>query len=200
MKITRSKGSLLTYDRGGIASCIRFKYVPKLAIGGLEFFGQSQKLAIWSTVEPGLGIMAGSLATLRPMFRSFLRRLGALSYPHYEGYDTDKTNSFGASGPNRSHSNVEDDAILFANPAYLKGNSIDAGFRIAKEPWRPGTRFARTPTSTPTKGYDESIEMHARMVEQASMVEEVANVYDTSRVVFNRPSVPDTAYTRQYYA
>lgn len=28
-------------------------------------------LAIWSTIEPGVGITAASLATLRPLFRSF---------------------------------------------------------------------------------------------------------------------------------
>lgn len=171
--------------------------MPKLATGGLRFFAEVQLLAIWSTVEQGLGITAGCLATLRPLFRSFLR--SAFSYAQHDGYDTDKTNSLGTTGPNRSHSNVEEDAILFANPAYLKGSTIDAGYRIPKEPWRPGGRFARTPTSTPTNGFDEGIEMHVRMVEHARMVAEAANVYDTSRLVSDRPTAPDAAYTRQYY-
>lgn len=158
-------------------------------------------LAIWSTVEPSLGIMAGCLATLRPLFRTFLQT--AFSYGQHEEYGTDKTNSLGTSGTNRSHSNVGDDAILFSNPAYLKGNSTDAGRRIPKEPWRPGGK--RTPTPTPTDGLNEGIEMHAkiaepaRMVEHAKMVEETANVNDTSWVVSNRPTAPDAAYTRQYY-
>lgn len=167
--------------------------MPKLAASGLSFFAEAHYLAIWSTVEPGLGIVAGCLATLRPLFRSVLRT--AFSYAQHEGsaYGTDKTNSIGTTVPNLSHSNVEDDTILFANSRYLKGNSIDAGYRIPKEPWRPGGRFARTPTSTPTNGLDEGIELHSRMVEEA------ANIYNTSRVVSNRPTAPDAAYTRQYY-
>jgi hypothetical protein len=152
----------------------------------------AQTIAIWSTIEPGLGIMAGCLATLRPLFRSFLR--SALTYAQHgrSVYGTDKTASNGTVGRNRSHSNVEDDAVLFSNPNYLKGNSIDAGYRIPKEPWRPGGRWAISPMPA-ANGADESIEMHARMVEEA------AHVYDTSRVVSNRPTAPDAAYTRQYY-
>jgi hypothetical protein len=60
----------------------------------------SSKLGIWSTLECGLGIAAGSLATLRPLFRRFLstarntltttrqrisRRYSRVSYPAEKG-------------------------------------------------------------------------------------------------------------------
>lgn len=91
--------------------------------------------------------------------------------------------------------------MLFANPAYLKGSSIGVGHHIPKEPWRPGGKLGRTPTSTPTptRGLNEETEMHARRVEHKRMVEEVANVYDTSRMVSNRPTAPDAADPRRYY-
>ncbi|TLD37179.1 hypothetical protein E2P81_ATG03991 [Venturia nashicola] len=182
---------------GGIASCIRFKYIPKLATGGLQFFAEAQLLAIWSIVEPGLGIMAGCIATLRPLFRTFLRR--AMSNAQHEEYVTDETVSLGTIEPNRSHINIEEDAMLFANPTYLKGSNIDAGHCTPKEPWRPGGKYVRTPTPTPTNGFYEAIEMRARPVEHATNVEEAANVYDTSRMASNRPTAPHAACTRQYY-
>lgn len=51
-----------------IASLIRLAYIP-----GIEarpnFLEHSVSIACWSIVEPGLGIVAASLATLRPLFR-----------------------------------------------------------------------------------------------------------------------------------
>jgi hypothetical protein len=52
---------------------VRMAYIKGLASTSLSFFVEATNTAIWSTVEPGLGIIAGSLATLRPLFRSFLR-------------------------------------------------------------------------------------------------------------------------------
>jgi len=54
---------------GSIASLIRFKYIPALVEGIIIFFSRSVGVANWSCVEIGLGIIAGCLATLRPLFR-----------------------------------------------------------------------------------------------------------------------------------
>jgi len=57
---------------GSIASIIRLRF-----IGGLvqkDFLFAATDVAIWSTVEPGMGITAASLATLRPLFRNFLAK------------------------------------------------------------------------------------------------------------------------------
>ena len=43
--------------------------------------GDTLDIAIWSTVELGLAITAGSLATLRPLFTSVLYKLGLLTQP-----------------------------------------------------------------------------------------------------------------------
>jgi hypothetical protein len=134
--------------------------------------------------------MAGCLATLRPLFRSFLRTALTYTQNRRSAYATDKSNA--TVGRNRSHSNVEDDAVLFSNPNYLKGNSIDTGYRIPKEPWKPGGRWARTQLQA-ASGINEGFEMDARMIEEAR------HVYDTSRIVSNRPTAPDAAYQRQYY-
>ena len=53
---------------GSICSCVRFKYLDGLGISP-EFFWNAANISIWSTIELGAGIVAGSLATLRPLFK-----------------------------------------------------------------------------------------------------------------------------------
>jgi hypothetical protein len=54
---------------GSIASLVRFKYIPALVESTAAVFPHSVGIADWSCVEIGLGIIAGCLATLRPLFR-----------------------------------------------------------------------------------------------------------------------------------
>jgi hypothetical protein len=67
---------------GSIVSLIRFAYVEGLQ-PGKHFFQQSAKFALYSTIEPGLGIAAVSFATLRPLFKKCLE--GAKSVSHSQG-------------------------------------------------------------------------------------------------------------------
>lgn len=63
-------GSLMAFASiGGIAALIRFKYVPGLAVPQGKFFSTVTDIAIWSCVEPGIGIAAGSFICLRPLFK-----------------------------------------------------------------------------------------------------------------------------------
>ena len=57
------------------ATIIRLPYVYELTHTE-DFLYASIHVALWSSVEPGLGLVALSLATLRPLFRSCLIRLG----------------------------------------------------------------------------------------------------------------------------
>ncbi|KUJ22539.1 uncharacterized protein LY89DRAFT_302918 [Mollisia scopiformis] len=54
----------------GIAAMIRIPFIKTLALTD-DFLFATTDVAIWSTVEPGLGLMAVGGATLRPLFRSF---------------------------------------------------------------------------------------------------------------------------------
>jgi hypothetical protein len=51
-----------------IASLIRLAYIPGIQASP-TFLQNSSSIACWSIVEPGLGIIAASLAALRPLFR-----------------------------------------------------------------------------------------------------------------------------------
>lgn len=54
------------------ATIVRIPYVHDLA-NKADFLYATTDVAIWSTSETGIGIVASSLATLRPLFRTFLR-------------------------------------------------------------------------------------------------------------------------------
>jgi hypothetical protein len=58
---------------GSIATLIRVKAIHQIA-SSKDFLYETFDLAIWSTVEIGIAIMAASIATYRPLFRSFLSR------------------------------------------------------------------------------------------------------------------------------
>ncbi|KAF2008983.1 hypothetical protein BU24DRAFT_402303 [Aaosphaeria arxii CBS 175.79] len=54
---------------GCICSMIRFQYVDGLT-QIQDYFWNAANIAIWSTIEPGAGIIAGCLATLRPLLKT----------------------------------------------------------------------------------------------------------------------------------
>lgn len=57
---------------GSTATIVRIPYIKQLAQD--DFLYSTTDVAIWSTVEPGIGITAAAMATLRPLFRTFLSR------------------------------------------------------------------------------------------------------------------------------
>ena len=54
---------------GGVAALVRFKWIPGIAEPQETFFTSVTDIAIWSCVEPGIGIAAGSFICLRPLFK-----------------------------------------------------------------------------------------------------------------------------------
>ncbi|KAF2277266.1 uncharacterized protein EI97DRAFT_314786 [Westerdykella ornata] len=56
---------------GSVCSMVRFQYVDGLTQVD-DFFWNAANIAIWSTIEPGVGIIAGCLATLRPLLKRFV--------------------------------------------------------------------------------------------------------------------------------
>ncbi|KAH7324270.1 hypothetical protein B0I35DRAFT_349064 [Stachybotrys elegans] len=65
----------------------RFPYLPKFRED--NFLWNTLDIAIWSTVEQGLAITAGSLATLRPLLKIF---------GHYFGWSTNKPTGMSGRG------------------------------------------------------------------------------------------------------
>jgi hypothetical protein len=69
-------GGILAFAAiGSTGTIVRMFYIRTL-MDGPDFLYATTDVAIWSTVEPGIGITAGSVACLRPLFRIWLWRLG----------------------------------------------------------------------------------------------------------------------------
>ncbi|CAG8974952.1 hypothetical protein HYALB_00007629 [Hymenoscyphus albidus] len=63
-------GVLAIGSIASLATCARIPYAKQL-ISNPDYLYNFTDLAIWSTVEIGLGLSASSLATLKPLFRKF---------------------------------------------------------------------------------------------------------------------------------
>ncbi|KAK1516935.1 uncharacterized protein CCOS01_12484 [Colletotrichum costaricense] len=63
---------------GSTATIVRAFYIPTL-LDGEDFLYGTSNFAIWSTVEPGIGIVAASIATLRPLYQMMLAKMGRSS-------------------------------------------------------------------------------------------------------------------------
>ncbi|KAG7071444.1 integral membrane protein [Colletotrichum scovillei] len=63
---------------GSTATIVRAFYIPTL-LDGEDFLYETSNFAIWSTVEPGIGIIAASIATLRPLYQMVLTKMGRSS-------------------------------------------------------------------------------------------------------------------------
>ncbi|KAI9686309.1 MAG: hypothetical protein M1820_010652 [Bogoriella megaspora] len=83
---------------GSTATIVRIPYTKGLANED-DFLWATSEIALWSTVEPGVGIAAGCLATLRPLIQRFLHRTGLST-----GGSTLKLG--GSPGPNNLHGYV----------------------------------------------------------------------------------------------
>jgi hypothetical protein len=79
---------------GSAAVIVRIPYIRQLA-STEDYLYRTSDLAIWSVIEPGIGITAGSIATLRPLFRigtNAVRK--ARGVPTVEGSWTKKTRTY----------------------------------------------------------------------------------------------------------
>ncbi|KAF2110656.1 hypothetical protein BDV96DRAFT_615180 [Lophiotrema nucula] len=65
---------------GSTGTVVRMKYIHTLT-NGPDFLWATTDVAIWSTVEPGIGITATSMATLRPLLQTCLWRMGPPAAP-----------------------------------------------------------------------------------------------------------------------
>ncbi|GCB26991.1 hypothetical protein AAWM_09876 [Aspergillus awamori] len=98
-----------------VAVVIRLPYLKHYA--DADFLYSTYQIAIWSVMETGLAIIAGSLITLRPLFRWFLD--GSSSYrldkPHYVRQEDYVAGGYALSSsmPNRS---VTQDNLKYWRP------------------------------------------------------------------------------------
>lgn len=87
---------------GSVASVVRLGYINDLHSGDKDattFFSDASGIAILSTIEPGMGITAACMATLKPLFKTVLDRT---RFHGSSGSDKNKLSSAERGIPTRS--------------------------------------------------------------------------------------------------
>ncbi|KAF2437906.1 hypothetical protein P171DRAFT_526671 [Karstenula rhodostoma CBS 690.94] len=121
---------------GCVCSAIRFRYVDGLTQTE-DFFWNATNISIWSTIEPGVGIMAGCMATLRPLMMCAQVKIQTLRSPRLLFAKKSHSVEMGMTSSNEERGGSKGaDAVKF---------SKDAG--LASERHQDGGR-ARTSQST----------------------------------------------------
>ncbi|OJD30167.1 uncharacterized protein BKCO1_6500024 [Diplodia corticola] len=91
---------------GSTATLIRMPYIKGFSATH-DFLYESTDIAIWSTIEPGIGMIAACIATLRPLLQHVLHRSG-LSTPdkatNYASYGNGPSTHRSGAGYERSNS------------------------------------------------------------------------------------------------
>lgn len=127
MKISAG-GCLALGALGSISSIVRIAYINGLAPSA-NFFAHAGSIGLWSLVEPGLGIVAASLATLRPLFKSCMEHV--------------KTSKQGTRTATPNEHNVPVKGGVVIQEQILYTGAERAGFRQLESPTyqfaRPGT-------------------------------------------------------------
>lgn len=118
---------------GSTATLIRMPYIKGFKATH-DFLYESTDIAIWSTIEPGIGMIAACIATLRPLLQHVLHRTG-LSTPH-------KTTNYGSYGNNLGPSSHRSGA------GYVRSNS----YSHHMDTLRPDTLAGGTATVIVTGG------------------------------------------------
>jgi hypothetical protein len=87
---------ILTFtNSGSTATIIRLPYTSTLKPYKGNFLYRTTDFAIWTTVEVGVGITAGCIATLKPLLRSGLLSLGATGQSSGKPWSKDTTSKLG---------------------------------------------------------------------------------------------------------
>lgn len=104
----------LKRNSAGVATMIRIPYIKVLAITD-DFLFATTDVAVWSTVEPGLGLVAAGGATLRPLFRSFYNLSSnrrSVTHPYLPSNPRSKSHISSPSSMNRQESiRLRDDIV-----------------------------------------------------------------------------------------
>ncbi|KAH8768053.1 hypothetical protein BGZ57DRAFT_766264, partial [Hyaloscypha finlandica] len=124
---------------GSTATIVRIPYINQLAQN--DFLYSTTDVAIWSTVEPGIGITAAALATLRPLFRTFLSR----------------SKLFGSSTRSRSESNAWPASKMANRGGYIRSGGVQIGTELGlRTDLAKGGGVTTTIKSTNNADYDEN--------------------------------------------
>lgn len=141
--------TFLSFFSASSAVVARFAYLTRIREVD-DFLWATLDIAIWSTVEQGLAITAGSLATLRPLFKILGYKLGLTSKPTSYGataasggFATHQSAHMRSTTRKASRAGLPDDD--YHNSRFGSGldNDAEAGFAGAKAEGGSGIPLGR---------------------------------------------------------
>jgi hypothetical protein len=144
--------------------------LSKLTQLRLTSSGATTDIAIWSTIEQGLAITAGSLATLRPLFFLAMSRLGFSTQPSAR-----RPSNYGLSGPPLNGSQPKPDKLrpdMYKLSAVVETRaSNDSGPRDTEYPKSPNwfNVAGNGPKVPPKDAKKKSLKNHADNESQRSL-------------------------------
>ncbi|KAA8570271.1 hypothetical protein EYC84_002580 [Monilinia fructicola] len=149
----------------GIATLVRIPLIKNLA-GADDFLYATTDVAIWSTIEPGLGIIAFSGATLRPLLRYFFPSTFCSLSPaesigqHIQPYRTTYTDRPHYHFNKNLNANKKSSIYRDSNSTY---KTFDKDLRASSYPSPTSTVFDSTRSSQITVGSFTGKESYASM-------------------------------------
>ncbi|EAT91617.2 hypothetical protein SNOG_00122 [Parastagonospora nodorum SN15] len=102
-----------------------------------DFLWATTDIAIWSTVEQGLAITAGSLATLRPLFFLAMHRLGLSTQRPSYGGKSNPINAMGGASSNQKQDSLRPDVYKLSTVVETR-KSNDSGHKNNDKYWYDG--------------------------------------------------------------
>ncbi|KAL4803035.1 hypothetical protein BDV18DRAFT_146147 [Aspergillus unguis] len=159
LQMTRTKfavaGLLGLACIASIAIIVRIPYVP--TIKNPDFLYATVEIAIWSCVETGLSITAGSLATIRPLFRVFFSHASSKSNPFTNTNDPSTPNNKRRQSRSKSESRRISARNILALDSGLGGFNFGFGQSTASNHTRSRNRtptFSNRSRSRPSTSFD----------------------------------------------
>ncbi|CAD0106381.1 unnamed protein product [Aureobasidium uvarum] len=140
---------------GSVASVVRLFYIKALHSGDQDattFFSDASSIAILSTIEPGMGITAACMATLRPLFKTVLDR----TRTHLSSV-SDKNKLSTAERGTNSHSGFTSSQQSPVRGEFAQYGFASEGKSRANSDSEPQLEMFDLSTKTPTIGLDEVV-------------------------------------------
>ncbi|KAI1500732.1 hypothetical protein F5X99DRAFT_409805 [Biscogniauxia marginata] len=114
-----------------LSACIRLKYTVGLTDSENYLYSISD-IVIWGYAENGLGLIAGCVATLKPLFRKTFRLSESNSKPTLDKYDTGNSYGF-RSNPRRGYTEFEDEHELSSPSVHCRGDKDGDSFETENQ-------------------------------------------------------------------
>jgi hypothetical protein len=114
---------ILVFCRGFMSSLGRIYWIPALTAVNFDFLKKIELLAIWSAIEPGMGMSAASLATLRPLLQSWMQH--ANKRRHSKNTSSNYTTSPNTATPRETNIESTMNQTYDAKPQINVNNSLN---------------------------------------------------------------------------